>query len=142
MLTFTLDIRHSLYSSFSNNIFSMMQRAKISTNYGLAFWFHLFITALSWFAPFLFSWYLPIAVYVFVLFQFAFWGRCLMNGEHDLADTDNDNTFYAFILESVGFKPNRQKVKRFVRWYLYFVLTAVTLIWQVVLGNAPLLFFK
>ena len=119
-----------------------MQQAKISTNYGLMFWFHLFITVLSWFAPFLFSWYLPIAVYVLVLLQFAVFDRCILNKEHDLADSDEDTTFYAFILESVGFKPNRKKVKQFVRWYLYFILTAITVTWQVVLGNSPLLFFK
>ncbi len=119
-----------------------MQQAKISTNYGLVFWFHLFITVLSWFAPFLFTWYLPIAVYIIVLLQFAFLGRCVINREHDLSDADEDSTFYAFILETVGFKPNRKKVKRFVRWYLYFILTATTLIWQLGLGNTPLLFFK
>ena len=119
-----------------------MQQAKISTNYGLAFWFHLFITALSWFAPFLFTWYLPIAVYILVLLQFAVFDRCVLNKEHALSDADEDSTFYAFIIEAVGFKPDRKRVKRFVRWYLYFILTATTLIWQLGLGNAPLLFFK
>lgn len=119
-----------------------MQEAKISTNYGFVFWFHLFITVLSWFAPFLFTWYLPVAVYALVLLQFAVFNRCVLNREHDLSDADEDSTFYAFMLEAVGFRPNRKKVKQFVRFYLYFILTAMAVGWQVILGNAPLLFFK
>jgi hypothetical protein len=115
-------------------------QAKISTNYGFIFWFHLFITVLSWFAPFLFTWYLPIAVYVIVLLQFFVFGRCVLNRAHDLTDEETDSTFYAFLMESVGFKVNYKKVKRFVRFYLYFILTGITLMWQLVLHNAPLLF--
>jgi Na+/glutamate symporter len=117
-------------------------QAKISTNYGFVFWFHLFITVLSWFAPFLFTWYLPIAVYAIVLMQFYVFGRCVINRVHDLSDESSDSTFYAFLLETVGFDVNHKKVKRFVRFYLYFILTAITLIWQLGLGNAPLLFFR
>lgn len=117
-------------------------QAKISSNYGFIFWFHLFITMLSWFAPFLFSWYLPIAVYAIVLLQFFVFGRCVLNRAHDLTDEETDSTFYAFLMETVGFKVNYKKVKRFVRFYLYFILTAITLTWQLLLHNAPLLFFK
>jgi Na+/glutamate symporter len=115
-------------------------QAKISSNYGLIFWFHLFITVLSWFAPFLFTWYIPIAVYAIVLLQFFVFGRCVLNRVHDLTDEQNDSTFYAFLMETVGFRVNYAKVKRFVRFYLYFILTGITLMWQLVLDNAPLLF--
>jgi hypothetical protein len=116
--------------------------AKISTSYGFVFWFHLFITVLSWFAPFLFSWYLLVPFYGLVLLQFAVFGRCILNRAHDLSDEQTDSTFYAFILEAVGFKPDYKRVKRFVRFYLYFILSAMTLMYQVYLGNAPILFFK
>jgi hypothetical protein len=115
-------------------------QAKITTNYGFVFWFHLFITVLSWFAPFLFTWYLPIAVYIIVLCQFFVFGRCVLNRVHALSDESTDYTFYGYLLETVGFEVNHRKVKRFVRFYLYFILTAVTLTWQLVLKNAPLMF--
>jgi hypothetical protein len=115
-------------------------QAKITTNYGFVFWFHLFITVLSWFAPFLFTWYLPIAVYIIVLCQFFVFGRCVLNRVHALSDESTDYTFYGYLLETVGFEVNHRKVKRFVRFYLYFILMAITLTWQLVLKNAPLMF--
>jgi hypothetical protein len=107
--------------------------------FGFFFWFHLFITLLSWVAPFLYSWYYLLPVYWTVMLQFAIFNRCLMNKEHDLGE-DDDMTFYSHILELVGFKFKRSNVKIFCRRILYPFLTAVTLIWQVVLGNAPTVF--
>ena len=114
--------------------------AKISTSYGFVFWFHLFITVLSWFAPFLFSWYLLVPFYGLVLLQFAVFGRCILNRAHDLSDEQTDSTFYAFILEAMGFKPDYKRVKRFVRFYLYFILSAMALTYQLYFSHAPLLF--
>ena len=108
----------------------------VTGSFGLLFWFHLFITVLSWFAPFLFSWYYLLPVYWTIMLQFLVFNRCLLNENHDLGETD-DMTFYAHILELAGFNFKRAHVKTFCRRILYPFLTAVTLIWQVVLGNAP-----
>jgi len=40
----------------------------------------------------------------------------------------------------MGFNPNPRTVKVLVRQFLYPTLAAVTLIWQLWLGHAPLLF--
>ena len=114
----------------------MKLNALLTGSFGLMFWIHLFITLLSWVAPFMFSWYYLLPVYWTVMLQFWVFNRCLMNNEHALGE-DDDMTFYAHILELVGFNFNRAKVKFFCRRLLYPFLTAVTLIWQVVLGNAP-----
>lgn len=111
----------------------------ISGSFGLFFWFHLFITLLSWVAPFLFTWYYLLPVYWAVMLQFALFNRCLMNKEHALGE-DNNMTFYAHILELAGFQFKRENVKFFCRKLLYPFLTAITLIWQVFLGNEPLCF--
>lgn len=103
------------------------------------FWLHLTVTILAWIGPFLFSWRLMVLAYLMVLAQFYFFNRCLMNARHDLAE-ENDNTFYAFLLERAGFRPNRKILKFFIRKILYLLLALFTLVWQVGLGFRPLFF--
>jgi hypothetical protein len=105
----------------------------------LVFILHLIVTALAWVAPFLFSWQILVPVYVAVLIQFAVFGRCLMNAEHDMAEEDHA-TFYSHLFEKMGFQPNRRRLKFYVRKVFYPVLSLVALFWQLGLGNAPLLF--
>ena len=66
-----------------------------------------------------------------VLMYFSVFGRCLMNDHHGLQETDG-RIFYTDRLERMGFRPNRPLLKRFVRRYLYFLLAAFTLLWQLV----------
>jgi hypothetical protein len=111
----------------------------MKSQFGVIFWLHLFITILAWFAPFLFWYPLPIAAYTIVMLQFFVFGRCLMNNEHAL-DDGGDTTFYSYLLELIGFKPHRARLKFFIRRVLYPVLALTTIIWQVVLNNKALIF--
>ncbi len=111
----------------------------LNGSYGIMFWFHLFITMLSWVAPFLFSWYYLLPVYAMVVLQFLVFNRCLLNKEHSLGEDDN-MTFYAHLLEMVGFNFKRENVKIFCRKLLYPILTTMTIVWQILLGNTPTLF--
>ena len=105
----------------------------------LVFVVHLFITLLAWVAPFLFSWKILVPVYGIVLLQFAVFGRCLMNKEHDMEESD-DATFYSHLFEKMGLQPNRSRMKFYVRKVIYPVLSGVAVFWQEGLGIAPLLF--
>lgn len=105
----------------------------------IAFWLHLFVTLLAWVAPFLFSWKWSLPVYAAVMIQFAVFGRCLVNKEHDLDESD-DATFYSHLFEKMGFQPDRRRLKFYVRKVYYPVLAVVALLWQEVLGFAPILF--
>lgn len=80
-----------------------------------------------------------LPAFLIVVLQFLIFKKCLMNETHGL-DEGDDHTFYAELLEKMGFKFNRKKLKTFVRGYLYILLGIATYVWQVVLGNAPLLF--
>lgn len=111
----------------------------INSKYNSGFWVHLSLTALSWFIPFLFDWRLVLTAYSVVLMQFVFFGGCLMNRRHALEDRGNDNTFYAHLLEMIGFRFNRSKVKRFVRFWIYVILGSFSLLYQVALGYEPLI---
>lgn len=104
-----------------------------------SFFLHLAVTILAWLGPFLVSWQLMVTAFVLVQLQFMFFGKCLLNEQHDLKEED-DYTFYAYLLETMGFKTNRKLVKKVVRGGLYWVLAALTIVWQMVLGNEPLLF--
>jgi hypothetical protein len=103
------------------------------------FWFHLFITMLSWAAPFLFDWKWTLLAYCIVLLQFVVIGGCIVNRGHNLDDS-GENTFYAHLLEIIGFRFDRQKVKTFVRFWIYVILAGVTIVWQLVLNKASIVF--
>jgi hypothetical protein len=112
---------------------------KIVTRHDAMFWFHLFITILSWAAMFLVSWQIMWVVFGTLLLQFAVFNDCLLNKKHGL-DTGEDTTFYTYLLESVGIYFPRKPLRRFVRRYLYFCMAAFTWFWQVGLGFKALLF--
>lgn len=103
------------------------------------YFLHLFLTVGSWFAPFLVRWDWLLPAYGLVMLQFILFDRCLMNGEHDLTEADN-NTFYSHLLTRVGIEHNKKTVKQFVRSYLYYLLTGLTVLWQWVFGQEPLWF--
>ncbi|MEN0005734.1 MAG: hypothetical protein AAF798_16420, partial [Bacteroidota bacterium] len=89
--------------------------------------------------PFLFSWYLIVPAYAIVLLQFIIFKQCLLNATHDL-NTEDDATFYSTLFEIIGFRPDRKRLKLFVRRYLYVLMIGITLWWQIGLGKAPLFF--
>lgn len=106
----------------------------------IAFWLHLFITLLAWVAPFLISWYWSLPVYAAVMLQFAIFGKCLVNKHHDLHEEDDYATFYSHLFEKMGFRPDRRRLKFYVRNVYYPVLATVSVLWQEVLDIPPLLF--
>ena len=103
------------------------------------FFIHLIAIIFAWIGPFLFSWKIIIPVYILVTAQFIIFKSCLMNKHHGLDESD-DHTFYAELLELIGFQPNRRELKKFIRGYLHVILAIITLLWQVGLGFEPLLF--
>jgi hypothetical protein len=97
------------------------------------------LTLGAYIAPFLITWKIIVPIFVITIIQHAIFGRCLLNAKHGLSETDG-STFYSELIERLGFQPNKVAVRFFVRKILYPLLTIVTLIWQVVLGNKPLWF--
>lgn len=110
-----------------------------SSQLNFAFWFHLLLTLIAWFGPFLFDWRLMCIAYLIVQLQFGLLGRCVLNKEHGLDESD-DYTFYAYLFETLGIRVRRRPLRRFVRRYSNWLFAAVAVLWQVVLGHAPLIF--
>ncbi len=120
----------------------MDKKEAIPSTFNGMYWLHLLLAILNVLGSFLFSWYLMLAAYATVLMQFQVFGRCLMNKEHGLNDDNENYTFYAHLLEKLGFNFDRRKVRVFVRGWMYLVLATITIVWQLGLGFKPLLFFR
>ncbi len=103
------------------------------------FIFHLFIMVLAWVAPFLFSWYLVVPIYLLLIVQFAVFGRCLLNKAHNL-EGERGSTLYVYVFDYLNIKVNRDKLNYFIHKPFYIILTVITLTWQLVLGFMPVLF--
>ena len=106
-----------------------------------AFWIHVLAVIATYLFPFLISWKIAVPIYAAVMIQFAIWGKCLVNEHHGL-DESEGRIFYTDLLEKMGFNPNPQLVKTIVRQWLYPILAMVAIVWQLVLGHAPLLSFS
>lgn len=103
------------------------------------FIFHLVITIGAYFVPFLITWKIAVPVFAATILQHAIFGRCLLNAKHGLTEEDG-STFYSETLERLGFQPDKEMLRFFVRKILYTLLTLITIIWQIVLAHKPLLF--
>lgn len=115
-----------------------MDEQTVKSEHNFTFWFHVVVTLLAWIGPFLITWKLMVPAYLVVLLQFVIFKRCLLNSRHALSDA-GDTTFYSYLFEQIGYRPNRKTLKLWVRRYFYVILSAFTLFWQVLLGVEPLL---
>lgn len=104
----------------------------------LWFWLHFALIVIAWIGPFVFDWYLMVGGYGIVMLQFAVFDRCLMNNKHDLAE-EGDMTFYAQLLETVGFRFSRKRVKQIVRPWIYVFLSIFVITLQLGLNYVPVL---
>lgn len=101
-------------------------------------WFHLFEIILVWFSPFLISWYLIISLIILNYIQIVLLGDCVLTRMQ--FGNKNKKTYYTFLLEKLGFKPDNKKVTFFVINVKPFILLFISFIWQILLNNRPLVF--
>lgn len=101
-------------------------------------WFHLFEIILVWFSPFLISWYLIISLIILNYIQIALFGDCVLTRMQ--FGKKNKKAYYTFLLEKLGFKPDNKKVTFFVINVKPYILLMISLVWQIVLENKPVVF--
>ena len=114
----------------------MAQPASSHSDINTVFIVHFVLVIIAWLGPFVFPWYLMVLGYAVVVGQFLYYKRCLMNEAHGLDDS-GDHTFYSHLFEKMGFRPNRGKLKDFVRGYLYVILAVFTVVLQLLYGYKP-----
>ncbi|MFT5166890.1 MAG: hypothetical protein ACI8P3_002122 [Saprospiraceae bacterium] len=116
----------------------MKEEATSHADINSVFIVHFILVIIAWVGPFVFPWYLMVLGYGIVVGQFLYYKRCLMNQAHGLDDSQ-EHTFYSHLFERLGFKPNRNKLKNFIRSYLYIILAIFTLILQLGMSFQPYL---
>lgn len=114
----------------------MSQPVSSHSDINTVFVIHFILVIIAWAGPFVFPWYLMILGYAIVVGQFLYYKRCLMNEAHGLDDS-GEHTFYSHLFEKMGFRPNRRKLKDFVRGYLYVILAVFTAVLQLLYGFKP-----
>jgi len=107
----------------------------------LAFWLHLLILFFAWSGPFLVWWPIMVLSYGYTVWQFWFFGKCLVNDMHGQEEREG-YTLYAEIFDHLGISYDAFLVKRIVRGPLYPILICFTLFWQVYLENEALWLHK
>lgn len=93
----------------------------------------------AFFIPFLVSWEITVPVLLITILQHIVFGRCLLLSKHGVSEEDG-STFFSDFFERLGFQPNKNIIRFIVRKLLYSILTIITIVWQVILGNEPLWF--
>ena len=101
-------------------------------------WFHLIQIIFVWFTPVLLSWYIIVLFILLNYLQIALLGDCVLTRIQ--FGRKNRKAYYTFVLEKLGFKPDNKKVTFFVINVKPYILLVLSLIWQIVLKNKPLIF--
>lgn len=114
----------------------MKEQVSTTSQFNSLFLIHFILVIIAWAGPFVFPWYLMVLGYGIVIGQFLYYKRCLLNKGHGLDDS-GDHTFYSHLFEKIGLYPDRQKLKNFVRAYLYILLAIFTLFLQLGLRYQP-----
>jgi hypothetical protein len=87
-------------------------------------------------SPFLFSWKLILLGFVVLTIQDRMFKQCILTRAQ--FGKDQYTTFHAVYLEKLGFKFKRKNVYNTTTYIIPFVLLAIALIWQIVLGKGIL----
>ena len=121
----------------------MQQEDRTFSSFWGAFIMHFVLVIFVWTGPFLFHWSIMMLAYALVIAQFRVLNRCIVNELHGVPDGDEqyEQTFYSQWFEMMGFRPNRRKLKDFIRKYLHELLALFTLVWQLVLEHKPFFSF-
>jgi hypothetical protein len=125
----------------NNDLFMKSSIQSINNNlFGWEFWVHLPLVLIANFSPVLVSWKIIILGTVLLWIQYAIFSGCVLTNKQ--FGKSNDLTFYTVYLEKMGFRVNRLKFKRYMRYIHPFVLGVVAFVLQYYFSRAfPLLRF-
>ena len=99
---------------------------------------HLIEIIISWFSPFLISWYFIILGVLIYYLQIYFIGNCILTKIQ--FEEKNKKAYYTYLLEKLGFKPDNRKVTFFVVNVKPYIILAIAIFIQIILKIKPLLF--
>jgi hypothetical protein len=106
--------------------------------FGFTFWLHLLLIIIAYASPFLFNWRLVLVGALALFSQFIIFNKCILTTAQ--FGDQKYITFYAPYLEKMGFKFKRKNIYFFMRYVMPFIVLIISLIWQILLDNEPILF--
>lgn len=112
---------------------------KMKKDFGSIFWLHLALIILAYLSPFLINWKIILLGIILLWIEYAVFQGCPLT-HAQIGKKDKEITFYTIYLEKMGFNFERKIVKNFFRNIMPFIVLAVAILWQVILGKNPLLF--
>ncbi len=107
--------------------------------FGFIFWLHLSLILIAYLSPFLFNYKLILTGIIILFLEYAIFQGCILTNAQ-FGKKDKNMTFYTIYLEMLGFHFNRKKLKFFIRYIMPFIVLALALIWQVMLGFDVLIY--
>ena len=109
-------------------------------DYGLVFWAHAIVNLILYSSWFLLSWYWILLGELVLQIQSYLFGGCVLTVA-EFKKEKNDTSCIGYYFEKWGIiNKNTPKVKFFIRNISPWIVFAISLVWQVLLGFNPLLF--
>lgn len=101
---------------------------------------HIFIIVLVYLSPFLLSWKIILFFIGLYYLQLLIFGNCILTIKQ-FKEKNRDTTLYSYILNKLGFNPDKRKVRIAVDYFIPWIILAISLVWQTVLNHDAFLWF-
>lgn len=109
-------------------------------DYGLIFWIHLIVNLVLYFSWILFSWWIILIGEIILQLQYQIFGGCVLT-KAEFGKEKNDTSCIGYYLEKWNLiKKNTPKTKVFIRDISPWIIFALSVLWQLILGIRPLVF--
>jgi len=115
----------------------VIKHEKYNNLFGVIFWLHIGLEIIAFSSPFLFSWWLILIAIIILSVQYYVVGGCIMN-KWQFGKTE-DVTFLYPYCKLIGLSIELEKLKFFMRVILPVIILSIAVIWQIFMGNAPIL---
>lgn len=97
---------------------------------------HAAIIFLLYLSPFWLSWKVIALLIILNYLQVLIFGGCILTIKQF---GDTDISFQEWLWSQLGIKINRKKFNKFLMWQLPFILIAVAILWQLLLGHSVII---
>lgn len=96
---------------------------------------HAVLIFASYISPFVLGWKIVAIFVAFYYLQLAVLGNCVLTMVQ-FREKYRTTSFYSYILERLGFRPDKRKVLVVVDYVVPWVILLIALLYQVALGKA------
>lgn len=104
----------------------------VKNHFRAYFLLHLVIILLIWISPFYLNWKIILFLIFLYYIQLLIFGNCVIN-IIQFSTRFREPSFYAFVLERLGFKINRKRIILLADFVFPWIILGISLIWQLIL---------